>query len=64
MGLLGGLSVVFNNAGTSTLHRIHEWPLDEWNRIVAVNLDGGLTLHGSGVDRVLDRVDEIMRSTR
>jgi hypothetical protein len=26
-------------------------------------IDGGLTLHGSGVDGVLDRVDELMRGS-
>lgn len=41
---LGGLSLLFNNAGTSTMHRIHEWPLEEWNRIVAINLTG--VFHG------------------
>jgi NAD(P)-dependent dehydrogenase (short-subunit alcohol dehydrogenase family) len=41
---LGGLSVVFNNAGTSNLSRIHEWPLAEWDRLVAVNLTG--VFHG------------------
>jgi NAD(P)-dependent dehydrogenase (short-subunit alcohol dehydrogenase family) len=41
---LGGLSIVFNNAGTSTMHRIHEWPLDEWDRVVAINLTG--VFHG------------------
>jgi NAD(P)-dependent dehydrogenase (short-subunit alcohol dehydrogenase family) len=40
----GGLSVVFNNAGTSNLSRIHEWSLDEWNRLVAINLTG--VFHG------------------
>jgi NAD(P)-dependent dehydrogenase (short-subunit alcohol dehydrogenase family) len=41
---LGGLSIVFNNAGTSNLSRLHEWSLDEWNRIVAINLTG--VFHG------------------
>jgi NAD(P)-dependent dehydrogenase (short-subunit alcohol dehydrogenase family) len=41
---LGGLSIVFNNAGTSNLSRIHEWSLDEWNRLVAINLTG--VFHG------------------
>jgi NAD(P)-dependent dehydrogenase (short-subunit alcohol dehydrogenase family) len=41
---LGGLSIVFNNAGTSTLSRIHEWSLDEWNRLIGVNLTG--VFHG------------------
>lgn len=40
----GGLSLLFNNAGTSTMHRIHEWPLEEWNRFVAINLTG--VFHG------------------
>jgi NAD(P)-dependent dehydrogenase (short-subunit alcohol dehydrogenase family) len=41
---LGGLSILFNNAGTSTIHRIHEWPLEEWERVVAINLTG--VFHG------------------
>jgi NAD(P)-dependent dehydrogenase (short-subunit alcohol dehydrogenase family) len=41
---LGGLSILFNNAGTSTLSRLHEWSLEEWNRIVAINLTG--VFHG------------------
>jgi NAD(P)-dependent dehydrogenase (short-subunit alcohol dehydrogenase family) len=41
---LGGLSLLFNNAGTSSIHRIHEWPLEEWERIVAINLTG--VFHG------------------
>jgi meso-butanediol dehydrogenase/(S,S)-butanediol dehydrogenase/diacetyl reductase len=41
---LGGLSLLFNNAGASTMHRIHEWPLDEWNKFVALNLTG--VFHG------------------
>jgi NAD(P)-dependent dehydrogenase (short-subunit alcohol dehydrogenase family) len=41
---LGGLSVLFNNAGTSSMRRIHEWPLEEWDRLVAINLTG--VFHG------------------
>jgi meso-butanediol dehydrogenase/(S,S)-butanediol dehydrogenase/diacetyl reductase len=41
---LGGLSLLFNNAGASTMHRIHEWPLEEWNKFVALNLTG--VFHG------------------
>jgi NAD(P)-dependent dehydrogenase (short-subunit alcohol dehydrogenase family) len=41
---LGGLSLLFNNAGTSTMHRIHEWPLEEWERVVSINLSG--VFHG------------------
>ena len=41
---LGGLSMLFNNAGTSTMSRIHEWELEEWNRLIAINLNG--VFHG------------------
>jgi NAD(P)-dependent dehydrogenase (short-subunit alcohol dehydrogenase family) len=41
---LDGLSVLFNNAGSSTISHIHEWALEEWARIVAVNLTG--VFHG------------------
>jgi NAD(P)-dependent dehydrogenase (short-subunit alcohol dehydrogenase family) len=35
---------VFNNAGGSSLSQVHDWPVDEWNRIVALNLGG--VFHG------------------
>ena len=41
---LGGLSTVFNNAGGSNLSHVHTWPVDEWNRIVGLNLGG--VFHG------------------
>jgi NAD(P)-dependent dehydrogenase (short-subunit alcohol dehydrogenase family) len=41
---LGGLSIVFNNAGVGSLSRLHEYPLDEWDRLVRVNLHG--VFHG------------------
>src|SRR5438874_6224019 len=41
---LGGLSTVFNNAGASNLSQVHEWPVDEWDRIVGLNLGG--VFHG------------------
>jgi NAD(P)-dependent dehydrogenase (short-subunit alcohol dehydrogenase family) len=41
---LGGLSLLFNNAGTSLMFRLHEWPLEEWERVVAINLTG--VFHG------------------
>lgn len=40
----GRVSVLFNNAGTSTLTRTHEWSLEEWHHIVDVNLTG--VFHG------------------
>ncbi len=41
---LGGISLLFNNAGGSTIARVHQFSLDEWNRIVALNLTG--VFHG------------------
>lgn len=37
---MGGLSVLFNNAGFSSIGAVHEWDLEEWHRVVAVNLGG------------------------
>jgi meso-butanediol dehydrogenase/(S,S)-butanediol dehydrogenase/diacetyl reductase len=41
---LGGLSTVFNNAGAGNMSQVHDWPIDEWNRLVAINLGG--VFHG------------------
>lgn len=41
---LGGLTALFNNAGGSFLAHTHEWPLEEWHRIVTLNLTG--VFHG------------------
>jgi NAD(P)-dependent dehydrogenase (short-subunit alcohol dehydrogenase family) len=41
---MGGLTTLFNNAGNSNMARVHEWDLDEWDRIVRLNLTG--VLHG------------------
>jgi meso-butanediol dehydrogenase / (S,S)-butanediol dehydrogenase / diacetyl reductase len=37
---LGGLSVLFNNAGTSAFGRLHEIDPTEWDRVLRVNLTG------------------------
>lgn len=37
---LGGLTTLFNNAGGSNMSNIHEWDIDEWDRIVRLNLTG------------------------
>ena len=60
---LGGLSLLFNNAGSSTIHRIHEWPLEEWNRFVAINLTG--VFHGlrAGIPHLLANGDGRVVST-
>jgi len=41
---LGGLSLLYNNAGGSNLANVHEWAVDEWRRIVDLNLTG--VFHG------------------
>jgi NAD(P)-dependent dehydrogenase (short-subunit alcohol dehydrogenase family) len=60
---LGGLSILFNNAGTSTMHRIHEWPLEEWERVVSINLSG--VFHGfrAGMPHLLANGDGRVVST-
>jgi 2-hydroxycyclohexanecarboxyl-CoA dehydrogenase len=37
---LGGLSIIYNNAGTSTFNRLHEIEPPEWERVLRVNLTG------------------------
>jgi 2-hydroxycyclohexanecarboxyl-CoA dehydrogenase len=37
---LGGLSIVYNNAGTSAFNRMHEYDPAEWERVLRVNLTG------------------------
>lgn len=37
---LGGLTTLFNNAGTGNQAPLHEWDPEEWDRLVRVNLTG------------------------
>jgi NAD(P)-dependent dehydrogenase (short-subunit alcohol dehydrogenase family) len=37
---MGGLSLLFNNAGTGNMSRLHEWDPDEWDRLIRINLHG------------------------
>ena len=37
---LGGLSIIYNNAGTSAFDRLHELDPAEWERVLRVNLTG------------------------
>ncbi len=37
---LGGLSIVYNNAGTSAFNKLHELEPAEWDRVLRVNLTG------------------------
>ena len=41
---LGGLSILVNNAGGSTMAPLAEWDPDEWDRLVRLNLSG--VFHG------------------
>jgi NAD(P)-dependent dehydrogenase (short-subunit alcohol dehydrogenase family) len=35
---MGGLSILFNNAGTGNQSPLHEWDPNEWDRLIRVNL--------------------------
>ncbi|HUC05685.1 MAG TPA: SDR family oxidoreductase [Acidimicrobiales bacterium] len=37
---LGGLSILYNNAGTSAFNRLHKVDPEEWDRVLRVNLTG------------------------
>ena len=37
---LGGLSIIYNNAGTSAFNKLHEIDVAEWDRVLRVNLTG------------------------
>jgi meso-butanediol dehydrogenase / (S,S)-butanediol dehydrogenase / diacetyl reductase len=37
---MGGITLLFNNAGVGNQSALHRWDPDEWNRLVAVNLTG------------------------
>jgi meso-butanediol dehydrogenase / (S,S)-butanediol dehydrogenase / diacetyl reductase len=37
---LGGLSIMYNNAGISAFNRLHEYEPAEWERVLRVNLTG------------------------
>jgi NAD(P)-dependent dehydrogenase (short-subunit alcohol dehydrogenase family) len=37
---MGGLTIMYNNAGTGSLTPLHEWTPEEWDRLIRVNLTG------------------------
>jgi meso-butanediol dehydrogenase / (S,S)-butanediol dehydrogenase / diacetyl reductase len=37
---LGGLSIMYNNAGTASFNRMHEYDPADWERVLRVNLTG------------------------
>lgn len=50
---MGGITIVYNNAGNSSIGNVHEWQLAEWERVVTLNLTG--VFHGfrAGVPLIL-----------
>jgi len=39
VGSLGGLDILVNNAGAQIRHPARDFPLEDWDRVLAVNLD-------------------------
>jgi NAD(P)-dependent dehydrogenase (short-subunit alcohol dehydrogenase family) len=50
---LGGLSILVNNAGGSTMSALADWDPDEWDRIVRLNLTGVFNGMRAGVPHLL-----------
>jgi NAD(P)-dependent dehydrogenase (short-subunit alcohol dehydrogenase family) len=50
---LRGLSLFFNNAGASNLSSLHAWPVEEWDRIVRINLTGVFNGFRAGIPHLL-----------
>lgn len=38
--VMGGLTTLFNNAGVGNQSPLHEYPPEEWDRLIAINLKG------------------------
>ena len=52
-GGLGGLSILVNNAGGSTMAGLADWDPEEWDRIVRLNLTGVFNGMRAGVPHLL-----------
>jgi len=50
---LGGLSILVNNAGGSTMQPLAEWAPEEWDRIVRLNLHGVWHAMRAGIPHLL-----------
>lgn len=37
---LGGIDVIVNSAGILDMHKIHEMPMDHWDKVMAINVRG------------------------
>jgi NAD(P)-dependent dehydrogenase (short-subunit alcohol dehydrogenase family) len=55
---LGGLTILCNAAGASAMCRIHDWPPDEWDRLVRLNLTGVFYGMKAAAPIMLDTLDE------
>ena len=51
---LGGLSIIYNNAGTAAFNRMHELDPTEWDRVLRVNLTGVWAGIRAAVPHLLD----------
>jgi len=52
-GQLGGLSILINNAGGSTMQPLAGWDPEEWDRIVRLNLHGVWHAMRAGIPHLL-----------
>jgi NAD(P)-dependent dehydrogenase (short-subunit alcohol dehydrogenase family) len=50
---MGGVTLLYNNAGGSNLYPLHEFPIDEWQRVVTLNLTGVFYGFKSAAPRIL-----------
>jgi meso-butanediol dehydrogenase/(S,S)-butanediol dehydrogenase/diacetyl reductase len=53
VGRLGGLSIFYNNAGTSAFNRLHAFEPAEWERVLRVNLTGVFAGFRAAVPHIL-----------
>ncbi len=51
---MGGITILFNNAGTGSQAPLHEWSPEEWGRLVAVNLTGVYLGFRAAIPHMLD----------
>jgi len=59
----GGLQVLCNMAGILRFGNTHEYPLEEWNRIIAVNLTGTFLVCREALPHLLERGGAIVNAS-